>query len=52
MKSEDHIHFLSELLYQVDQLLMLVRNYCDEVIDPDDEDHCHSDGNNNENMPF
>jgi RNA-directed DNA polymerase len=36
MKSEDHINFLSELLYEVNQLLTLVKNYCDEVLEPDD----------------
>jgi hypothetical protein len=52
MKSADHIHFLSELLYQVDQLLTLVRDYCDDVVEPDDENTCHSENIDCENMPF
>ncbi|MEE4242704.1 MAG: hypothetical protein V2I36_14650 [Desulfopila sp.] len=53
MKTDDHIHFLSDLLYQLDQLTALVRDYCDEMITTeDDEYHCQMENEKNNNMPF
>lgn len=52
MKSEDHIHFLSDLLHQVNELLTTIREYCDDVVRDDDEKNWQSEGNDQENMPF
>mgnify|MGYP001185536189 CR=1 FL=1 len=52
MKSEEHIHFLSDLLYQLDQLVALVREYCDEIVEPDDGEAGNKESKNENNMPF
>lgn len=52
MNSEEHIHFLSELLYEVNQLLTLVKDYCNEVVQPDDETTWQMNSNDKENIPF
>lgn len=52
MKSEDHIHFLSDLLQQVNELLALVREYCDEMVRDDEDEQCHFEKNNHKNNPF
>lgn len=52
MKAEEHIHFLSDLLYQLDQLTALVRDYCDEIVEPDDEEAWKIENKNNNNVPF
>lgn len=52
MNSEDHIHFLSELLQQIDELLSMVREYCDEIVRNDNTEHYPPDRNNRENVPF
>lgn len=52
MKAEEHIHFLSDLLYQLDQLVALVREYCNEIVEPDDEEPWKKETKNNNNVPF
>ena len=52
MKADEHIHFLSDLLYQLDQLVALVREYCDEMVDPDDEEAWKKENYNDNNLPF
>jgi len=52
MKAEEHIHFLSDLLYQLDQLTALVRDYCDEIVELDDEEAWKTENKNDNNMPF
>jgi hypothetical protein len=37
MKPEDHIHFLSELIYAVEQLRELVNDYCQMLCPEEDE---------------
>lgn len=52
MKADEHIHFLSDLLYQLDQLTALVRDYCDEMIKTDDDEYHQKESENNNNVPF
>lgn len=52
MKSEDHIHFLSELIYELDQLLAFVRDYCDQIVNSEEEEPWHTNSHEHENMPF
>lgn len=52
MKSEDHIHFLSELLQQINELLAMVQEYCDEIFRDDDEDQYRIDKQKQRNVPF
>lgn len=52
MKAEEHIHFLSDLLYQLDQLTALVRDYCDEIVELDDKEAWKTENKNDNNMPF
>ena len=52
MKAEDHIHFLSELLYHLDQLLAFVREYCDEVVRNEEEEPCQAGCEKQRNIPF
>ena len=52
MKSEDHIHFLSELLHQANELIATIREYCDEVINDDEKITWQRDNNKQENEPF
>lgn len=52
MKSEDHIHFLSELLQQINELLAMVQEYCDEMVGDDDEEQYRIERHNHRTPPF
>ena len=52
MKAEQHIHFLSDLLQQINELHTLVEEYCDEVMWSDDEEYGNIDGSEHRNEPF
>jgi len=52
MKAQQHIHFLSDLLYQLDQLIAMVREYCDEMVETDDEQDRSTKTRDHNNIPF
>jgi len=52
MKAEQHIHFLSDLLEQINDLRSLIEEYCDEVLWNDDEEQGGWEGNEHRNVPF
>lgn len=52
MKAQEHIHFLSDLLYQLDQLAALIQEYFDEIVEPDDEESWKMENKNDNNIPF
>jgi len=51
MKSEDYIHFLSELLHVIDELQTLVRDHCREMTE-EEKPYWIDEKNNRENVPF
>ena len=52
MKSEDQIHFLSELLQLIDQLQTIVRDYCRVLTAEEDRNHWSKNTNDFKNEPF
>lgn len=52
MKSEDHIHFLSDLLSVIDELQTLVRDYCREMTEEEEKPYWVREKNNREKVPF
>lgn len=52
MKSEDHIHFLSDLLHQVNELLAMIREHCDEILRDDKKEPWQIDKSDQDNVPF
>lgn len=52
MKSEDQIHFLSELLSVIDELQTLVRDYCREMTEEEEKPYWIRENKNREKVPF
>lgn len=52
MNSEDHIHFLSDLLQHVNELTALIREYCDEVMRDEDTEDYQAEMNKHKKLPF
>ncbi|MFV0437033.1 MAG: hypothetical protein ACK5PS_06550 [Desulfopila sp.] len=52
MKSEDQIHFLSELLSVIDALQTLVHDYCREMTEEEEKPYWIKEKNSREKVPF
>ena len=52
MKSEDQIHFLSELLQLINQLQSIVRDYCRVLTAEEERNSWSKNDNDFENEPF
>lgn len=53
MKSEDHIHFLADLLDAINELQTLVGDYCREMTGEEEEEPSWvSEKNNGAKIPF
>jgi hypothetical protein len=52
MKHEEHIYFLSELLYAINELQTLVQGYCREMIGGEQELDYNDESCDPEKVPF